>query len=126
VTRTEQYRLDNKKHYKTDENIIQLSTNLKFLIIMSKLFVVLACLALVVAVASAESKPRFAKLQTKLGCSMTEIFACESEIEGKKCSKTYKLAGTMKLPQCNMSPPVDSKQSVRYLCAILLFVSLQK
>ena len=47
---------------------------------MSKLFLVLACLAVALAVATAE--PRFAKLQTKVGCSITEIIACESEIEG--------------------------------------------
>ena len=47
---------------------------------MSKLFVVLACLAVALTVASAE--PRFAKLQAKVGCSITEVFACEGEIEG--------------------------------------------
>jgi hypothetical protein len=49
---------------------------------MSKLFVVLACLTLAVAFASAEPAPRFAKLQTKLSCSLTDVFACEGEIEG--------------------------------------------
>ena len=47
---------------------------------MSKLFIVLAFLAVALAVASA--KPRFAKLQTKVGCSLTEVIACEGEIEG--------------------------------------------
>ena len=48
---------------------------------MSKLFVVLACLAVVLAVASAE--PRYHKLQ-KVGCSITEVAACAGEIEGMK------------------------------------------
>merc|ERR1711892_672981 len=60
-------------------------SNLTITLIMSKLFVVLACLALAVAVASAESKPKFAKLE-KINptpyCSMLEIVACEGEIEG--------------------------------------------
>merc|ERR1711892_382460 len=41
-------------------------------------FVVLACLAVVLAVASAE--PRYHKLQ-KVGCSITEVAACAGEIE---------------------------------------------
>ena len=52
------------------------------LINMSKLFVILACLTLAVAFASAEPAPRFAKLQTKLSCSLTDVVACEGEIEG--------------------------------------------
>jgi hypothetical protein len=51
---------------------------------MSKLLIVLACVAAVLAVASAESQPRFVKLQkTNLGCDIGEIFACEQEIESK-------------------------------------------
>ena len=49
---------------------------------MSKLFFVLACLTLAVAFASAEPAPRFAKLQTKLSCSLTDVYECEGEIEG--------------------------------------------
>eukprot|EP00090_Calanus_glacialis_P032400 TRINITY_DN53680_c0_g1_i1.p1 TRINITY_DN53680_c0_g1~~TRINITY_DN53680_c0_g1_i1.p1 ORF type:complete len:103 (-),score=26.73 TRINITY_DN53680_c0_g1_i1:48-356(-) len=51
------------------------------LINMSKLFVILACLTLAVAFASAEPAPRFAKLQTKLSCSLTDVYDCEGEIE---------------------------------------------
>merc|ERR1712071_357720 len=58
--------------------------NLTITLIMSKLFVVLACLALAVAFASAESKPKFAKLE-KINptpyCELTQVFACEQEIE---------------------------------------------
>ena len=60
--------------------ILSVEIQFQTTITMSKLFLVLACLAVAFAVATAE--PRFAKLQTKVGCSVSEIFACESEIEG--------------------------------------------
>ena len=49
---------------------------------MSRLLLALSCLALLLAVATAE--PRYARLaQPKVGCSLTEIVACEAEIEGE-------------------------------------------
>jgi len=48
---------------------------------MSKIIAVLACLAVVLAVVSAESKPRYHKLE-KLGCGLDQIIACAGEIEG--------------------------------------------
>ena len=49
---------------------------------MARLLLALSCLALLLAVAAAE--PRYARLaQPKVGCSLTEIVACEAEIEGE-------------------------------------------
>merc|ERR1712154_526963 len=48
---------------------------------MSKIIAVLACLAVVLAVVSAESQPRYHKLE-KLGCGLDQIIACAGEIEG--------------------------------------------
>jgi len=47
---------------------------------MSKIIAVLACLAVVLAVVSAESKPRYHKLE-KLGCSLDQVILCAGEIE---------------------------------------------
>merc|ERR1712071_407583 len=59
-------------------------STLTITLIMSKLFIVLACLALAVAVASAEPKPKFAKLE-KINptpyCELTQVVACAGEIE---------------------------------------------
>ena len=49
---------------------------------MSKIIAVLACLAVVLAVVSAESKPRYHKLE-KLGCSLDQVILCAGEIEGE-------------------------------------------
>ena len=64
---------------------------------MSKLFVVLACLTLAVAFASAEPAPRFAKLQTKLSCSLTDVYECGGEIEGKSIGMIWKTKSLSKL-----------------------------
>merc|ERR1712157_169290 len=48
---------------------------------MSKIIAVLACLAVVLAVVSAESKPRYHKLE-KLGCGLDQVILCAGEIEG--------------------------------------------
>merc|ERR1712066_1193269 len=50
------------------------------LITMSKIIAVLACLAVVLAVVSAESKPRYHKLE-KLGCTLDQVILCADEIE---------------------------------------------
>ena len=50
---------------------------------MSKIIAVLACLAVVLAVVSAESKPRYHKLE-KLGCTLDQVILCAGEIEGIK------------------------------------------
>merc|ERR1712098_410189 len=47
---------------------------------MSKILAVLACLAVVLAVVSAESKPRYHKLE-KLGCTLDQVLLCTGEIE---------------------------------------------
>ena len=47
---------------------------------MSKLLLVLSCLAAFVALSVAESK--FKKLQPKTGCPLDDVFKCEQEIEG--------------------------------------------
>ena len=61
--------------------LVQFQSHLLLLLIMSKLIAVLACLAVVVAVASAE--PRYAKLQNKLSCGLDQVIMCEGEIESK-------------------------------------------
>ena len=48
---------------------------------MSKIIAVLACLAVVLAVVSAESQPRYHKLE-KLGCGLDQVILCAGEIEG--------------------------------------------
>merc|ERR1719219_113613 len=52
----------------------------QLLITMSKIIAVLACLAVVLAVVSAESKPRYHKLE-KLGCGLDQVILCAGEIE---------------------------------------------
>merc|ERR1711962_315166 len=56
------------------------SNSTQHLITMSKIIAVLACLAVVLAVVSAESKPRYHKLE-KLGCSLDQVILCAGEIE---------------------------------------------
>jgi len=53
---------------------------------MSKIIAVLACLAVVLAVVSAESKPRYHKLE-KLGCGLDQVILCAGEIEGEERGK---------------------------------------
>ena len=53
---------------------------------MSKIIAVLACLAVVLAVVSAESKPRYHKLE-KLGCGLDQVILCAGEIEGEETGK---------------------------------------
>ena len=53
---------------------------------MSRLLLALACLAVTLATAAAE--PRYAKLQTRLACSLDQVFMCEGEIEGESTNYT--------------------------------------
>merc|ERR1711909_97892 len=55
----------------------------QLLITMSKIIAVLACLAVVLAVVSAESKPRYHKLE-KLGCTLDQVILCAGEIEAAR------------------------------------------
>merc|ERR1712215_316540 len=56
------------------------SNSTQHLITMSKIIAVLACLAVVLAVVSAESKPGYHKLE-KLGCTLDQVILCAGEIE---------------------------------------------
>ena len=81
--------IDNRRLHKKQRVHCLLVQIRSQLFTMSKIIAVLACLAVVLAVVSAESKPRYHKLE-KLGCGLDQVILCAGEIEGEETGKNSK------------------------------------